>query len=666
MNCLINMIELYHQDFSKLNIMKLNIFIFSVFICLFSNQGFGQKSSVASADKKYERYAYIDAIATYESVAESGYKDEKMFQKLGNAYYFNADLEKAAKWYAELFSINNDQEPEYYYRYSQCLKTLGEYKEADKMLEQFNKKSGNDLRAKLFVSNKNYLEEIKENSGRFNVTDAGINSEYSDYGSSFMGNNLVFASARNTGGVSKKTFKWTNQSFTNLYSSEVKSDGSMSKPERFGNNINSKFHESTPIFTKDGLTMYFTRNNYLDGKKGKDDQRITLLKLYKANLEDGQWKNVTELPFNNDQYSVAHPALSKDDKTLYFASNMPGTKGQSDIFKVTINEDGTYSSPENLGSTINTEGKETFPFISDENELYFSSDGRPGLGGLDVYVSKIENDLSFKKVQNVGAPINGTHDDFSFMIDSESRNGFFSSNRVGGKGYDDIYKFTETRKLLCKQNLIGIITDKETDKIISDAKVSLFDENFQFLKAHISDDEGNYSFEVECGKKYYVRAEKIDFESNEGTITIPKSYGKSIFSLELEKRIKPIGLGTDLAKTLNIPIIYFDLDKSFIRNDASFELAKIVAVMKQYPKLKIDIRSHTDSRQTAEYNEALSERRAKSTRDWLIKNGIEASRLTAKGYGESQLINKCADGVDCSEVEHQVNRRSEFVIIAME
>jgi outer membrane protein OmpA-like peptidoglycan-associated protein len=660
------MIELYHQDFSKLNIMKLNIFIFSVFICLFSNQGFGQKSSVASADKKYERYAYIDAIATYESVAESGYKDEKMFQKLGNAYYFNADLEKAAKWYAELFSINNDQEPEYYYRYSQCLKTLGEYKEADKMLEQFNKKSGNDLRAKLFVSNKNYLEEIKENSGRFNVTDAGINSEYSDYGSSFMGNNLVFASARNTGGVSKKTFKWTNQSFTNLYSSEVKSDGSMSKPERFGNNINSKFHESTPIFTKDGLTMYFTRNNYLDGKKGKDDQRITLLKLYKANLEDGQWKNVTELPFNNDQYSVAHPALSKDDKTLYFASNMPGTKGQSDIFKVTINEDGTYSSPENLGSTINTEGKETFPFISDENELYFSSDGRPGLGGLDVYVSKIENDLSFKKVQNVGAPINGTHDDFSFMIDSESRNGFFSSNRVGGKGYDDIYKFTETRKLLCKQNLIGIITDKETDKIISDAKVSLFDENFQFLKAHISDDEGNYSFEVECGKKYYVRAEKIDFESNEGTITIPKSYGKSIFSLELEKRIKPIGLGTDLAKTLNIPIIYFDLDKSFIRNDASFELAKIVAVMKQYPKLKIDIRSHTDSRQTAEYNEALSERRAKSTRDWLIKNGIEASRLTAKGYGESQLINKCADGVDCSEVEHQVNRRSEFVIIAME
>ncbi|UQD55307.1 OmpA family protein [Flavobacterium sp. K5-23] len=646
--------------------MKRNLFIFSVFICLFSIQGFGQKASIASADKKYERYAYIDAIATYESVAESGYKDEKMFQKLGNAYYFNADLEKAAKWYAELFSMNKEQEPEYFYRYSQCLKTLGEYKEADKMLEQFNKKSGNDLRAKLFVSNKNYLEEIKENSGRFNVTDAGINSEFSDYGSSFIGNNLVFASARDTGGVSKKIFKWTNQSFTNLYSSEVKSDGSMSKPERFGNSINSKFHESTPIFTRDGLTMYFTRNNYLDGKKGKDDQRITLLKLYKASLIDGQWKNVTELPFNSDQYSVAHPALSKDDKTLYFASNMPGTKGQSDIFKVTIKEDGTYSSPENLGDIINTEGRETFPFISDDNELYFSSDGRPGLGGLDIYVSKIENDLSFKKVQNIGAPINGTHDDFSFMIDSESRNGFFSSNRVGGKGYDDIYKFTETRKLLCEQNLIGTITDKETDKIISDSKISLFDENFQFLKANISDNKGNYSFEVECGKKYYVRAEKIDFESNEGTFTIPKSNGKSILSLELEKRIKPIGQGTDLAKTLNIPVIYFDLDKSFIRNDASFELAKIVAVMKQYPKLKIDVRSHTDSRQTTQYNEVLSDRRAKSTRDWLIKNGIEASRLTAKGYGESQLINKCADGVDCSEAEHQANRRSEFVIISME
>lgn len=646
--------------------MKITNFIYSAILIILVSQGYAQKASVAAADKKYDRLAYVDAIATYEHVAEKGYKDEKMFQKLGNAYYFNAEMEKAWGWYAELFAMNPEQEAEYCYRYSQCLKAIGDYKKADKMLEQFSRKSGNDQRAKLFASNKNYLEEIKANSGRYIIGDAGINSEYSDYGSSFSGNKLIFASARDTGGVSKKVFKWTNQSFTNLYGSEVKPDGTLGKPEPFDDKINSKFHECTPVFTKDGLTMYFTRNNYLDGKKGKDSNKIILLKIYKATREDGQWKNIIELPFNSDQYSAAHPALSADDKTLYFASNMPGTLGQSDLFKVTINGNGTYSVPENLGTTINTEGRETFPFISDDNELYFASDGRPGLGGLDIYVSRIENDLSFTEVKNVGAPINGPQDDFAFLIDGKSRNGFFTSNRIGGKGFDDIYKFTETKKLRCEQAIAGIVTDQETGQFVADSKLSLFDEKFEFIKASVSDDKGEYGFEVECGKKYYVRAEKPDYETKERNIIIAKVTGKTDLSVALEKRIKPIGLGTDLAKTLNIPMIYFDLDKSFIRKDAAFELEKIVAVMKQYPKMKIDVRSHTDSRQTAKYNEALSDRRAKSTRAWLVENGIDASRLTAKGYGESQLVNHCADNVKCSEEEHQANRRSEFVIVSMD
>lgn len=646
--------------------MKIKFFVSIILLSCTSFQGFAQKAKVAAADKNYERFAYVDAIATYERVAEKGYKDEKMFQKLGNAYYFNAELEKAAKWYEALFSMNENQEPEYLYRYSQTLKSIGEYAKADKFLDMFNKKSGNDLRAKLYAKHKDYLEEIKANSGRFNIEDAGINSEFSDYGTSFSGNQLVFASARDTGGVAKKVFKWTNQSFTNLYSSVVKSDGKLEEPKRFGNRINSQFHESTPVFTKDGSTMYFTRNNFLEGKKGKDSKRITLLKIYKATLIDGQWKDVTELPFNSDQYSVAHPALSNDDKTLYFASDMPGTFGQSDLFKVTINEDGTYSIPENLGIKINTEGRETFPFISDENELYFATDGRPGLGGLDVYVAKIEKDKSFGEVQNVGAPINGPKDDFAFLIDSQSRNGFFTSNRDGGRGYDDIYKFTETKKITCEQILKGTITDKESSDFLEEVKMTLFDEKYQFLKGNVTNNRGQYSFEVECGKTYYVRAEKRNYETKESTISIEKVNGESYLNLELDKRIKSIALGTDLAKTLDIPIIYFDLDKSFIRKDAAFELEKIVAVLNEFPKIKIDIRSHTDSRQTAQYNEALSDRRAKSTRDWLIKNGIDASRLTAKGYGESQLINKCADGVSCTEAEHQLNRRSEFIVIAVE
>ncbi len=646
--------------------MKINTLIYSTVLSLIVLQGYAQKAKVASADKQYDRYAYVDAIATYERVANKGYKDEKMFQKLGNAYYFNAELEKAGKWYGELFAMNANQEAEYCYRYSQCLKAVGDYSQADNLLAEFNKKSDNDKRAQLFATHKNYLEEIKANSGRFNIADAGINSSFSDYGSAFSGNKLVFASARDTGGVSKKVFKWTNQSFTNLYSSEVKKDGTLGQPERFSKKINSKFHESTPVFTRDGKTMYFTRNNYLDGKKGKDNKRVTLLKIYKATQNAAsEWDNVVALPFNSDNYSVAHPALSVDEKTLYFASDMPGSLGQSDLFKVTINEDGSYGAPQNLGNTVNTEGRETFPFISNDNELYFASDGRPGLGGLDIYVAKIEKENSITDIQNVGAPINSTADDFAFLIDNKSRNGFFTSNRAAGKGFDDIYKFTETRKLACEQSLTGIITDKETTKIVPDTKLSLFDEKFQLLKEGASDENGKYSFEVLCGKTYFVRAEKKDYETKEGTISIAKTSGKSELNLALEQRIKPIGIGTDLAKTLNIPMIYFDLDKSFIRKDAAFELAKVLAVMQEHPKMTIDIRSHTDSRQTAQYNEALSDRRAKSTMAWLVKNGIESSRLTAKGYGETQLVNKCADGVECTEAEHQANRRSEFIITSM-
>ena len=646
--------------------MKIKTTLYSLFILLLLTSGYAQKKTVAKADVNYDRYAYVDAIVNYEKVAAKGYQDEKMFQKLGNAYYFKAELPQASKWYEQLFTLYPNQEAEYYYRYSQTLKATGDYKKSDQMLEQFNLKSGNDKRGILFKENKNYLEEIKANSGRFQVVDAGVNSAFSDYGSSFLGDKLVFASARDTGGVSKKVFKWTNKSFTNLYASEMKPDGEMGIPERFVRTINSKFNESTPIFTQDGKTMYFTRNNYLEGKRGRDSSKNTLLKLYKATLDtEGEWSNVTELPFNSNEYSVAHPALSQDEKTLYFASDMPGTLGQSDLFSVKINQDGTYGTPENLGPEINTEGRETFPFVSEENELFFASDGRPGLGGLDIFVAKKEVDESFYGIQNVGEPINSNQDDFAFLI-NKKRNGFFTSNREGGKGYDDIYRFVEYKKLICDQMLSGLITDQETKEIVSNAKMSLFDSNFKPLQVAQTDAQGRYSFAVDCGKTYYVRAEKEDYQTKEGSVRSKSFSSSKDYSMELERRIKPITVGTDLAKTLDIPMIYFDLDKSYIRKDASYELAKVLTVMQQYPAMKIEVRSHTDSRQTAAYNEKLSDRRAKATVAWLVKNGINSARLIGKGYGESQLVNPCSDGVKCSEEEHQANRRSEFIIVSMQ
>jgi outer membrane protein OmpA-like peptidoglycan-associated protein/tetratricopeptide (TPR) repeat protein len=641
-----------------------------VYSILFSSalvvQGYSQKTSVAAADKKYDRYAYVDAIATYERVANKGYKDSSMFQKLGNAYYFNAELEKAGKWYEQLFEMNQEPEPEYYYRYSQCLKAMGEYAKADKMLEQFNQKSGNDLRAKLFMNNKNYLQEIKNNSGRYFIEDAGINSKFSDYGSSFSENKLVFASARDTGGFTKKVFKWNNQSFTNLYSCEVDLDGNLGKPERFSKKNSSKFHESTPVFTKDGKTMYFTRNNFLNGKRGVDTNKNTLLKLYKASLSnDGEWENVTELPFNSNEYSLAHPALSVDDKTLYFASDMPGTLGESDLFKVAINNDGSYGKPENLGNKINTEGRETFPFISNDNELYYATDGHPGLGGLDIFVATIANDGTISESQNVGEPVNGKSDDFAFFIDSKSRKGYFTSNREGGKGYDDIYKLTETKKLICEQELEGVITDLADGKLLPDTQVILLDNNFKEMQQTISDSNAHYTFSVKCGEVYYVRAIRADYATKEQKVTIARESGKTNLSIALEKSICKVTVGDDLGKCFGIKMIYFDLDKSFVRKEGAFELEKILDVMKQYPEMKIDVRSHTDSRQTFAYNEKLSDRRAKATIEWLVKNGIAAERLTGKGYGETQLVNHCSDNVKCTEEEHQANRRSEFIISAM-
>jgi outer membrane protein OmpA-like peptidoglycan-associated protein/tetratricopeptide (TPR) repeat protein len=640
--------------------------IYSLILLLLTVSVFGQKARIEAANKNYNNYSYIDAIAIYESVALKGYKDEKMFQKLGNAYYFNADFSKADKWYHELFALNEEQEPEYYYRYSQTLKSVGDYSKANKILENFNKKAGNDIRSKLYESQKDYLQVIKANSGRYTIADAGINSEYSDYGSSFCNNNLVFTSARDTGRVSKKVFKWTNQSFTNLYSSKINADGNLANPKLFSKIINSKFHESTPVFTKDGQTMYFTRNNYLDGKQGKDTKKVTLLKLYKATLNNGNWTNIVELPFNSNDYSVAHPALSVDENTLYFVSDMPGTFGQSDLFKVAIKLDGTYGKPENLGNTINTEGRETFPFVSGNNELYFASDGRPGLGGLDIFVTKIENNNTYSSILNVGSPINGSQDDFAFLINTKDSRGFFTSNRTGGVGYDDIYSFTETRKLLCEQVLSGILIDQETGAILANEKISVFDEHFELKQEIKTDDKGYYNAEVTCGKTYYIRAYKEGYETKEDKIIIGNTSGKTDFPLKLNKLLKPIKVGTDLTKTLDIPIIYFDLDKSIIRKDATFDLAKILVVMQQFPKMKIDVRSYTDSRQTEQYNSKLSDKRVKSTIDWLIKNGIEKNRLTGKGYGESQLVNHCSDGVECTELEHQANRRSEFIIISID
>lgn len=630
-----------------------------------------QEAQTKRADTRMERFAYIDAIQLYEHVANKGYHTSEVLKNLGDAYYFNGKLIEAHKWYSILFEEieGNEIASEYYYRYAQTLKSIEEYDRATVVLEQFKKLEAEDIRTKLIEGSKDYRAEIEANSGRYELQLVPFNSEASDYGTTVYDGKLIFASARKKGTVSKKIHSWTSEYFTNLYSVEIKEDGTYGDLETFAKKLNTKFNESTPVLTKDGMTMYFSRNNFNKGKRGKDAHKTTLLKIYKSSKDEkGKWSEAEELPFNSNAFSTAHPALTVDGKWMYFASDRANGFGKSDLYKVEIKENGGFGLPINLGEKINTEGRESFPFITENNELYFSTDGRPGLGGLDIFVTKIKEDGSFSKVQNIGEPANSPLDDFSFYINVDSKKGFLSSNRVNGVGKDDIYSFNELRALVldCIQGIEGVVYDAKTKERLPFAEVKLYDADFNLVAETKADANAFYSFpSLTCGTKFRINASLEGYNTVEETVVLPNETGVTKADLELDKKRIEIKKGDDLFKVLKLNPIYFDLDKHNIRPDAAAELAKVQAVLIEYPTMKIDIRSHTDSRASHKYNEDLSSRRAKSTADWLVANGINRARLTWKGYGENQLVNECADGVPCSEEAHQLNRRSEFIVIEL-
>lgn len=617
------------------------------------------QNKLEKADKNYENYAYIDAIKIYERVAEKGYKSKELFQKLGNSYYFNGILDKAETWYEKLFDLNQEVEPEYYYRYAQTLQSVKKYVRAENYMQKFYNLT-NDYRGKLYIDSKEYLNDIPSDYYKYEVEDSGINSSESDYGVAYFNDRLFFSSTRKTHKIENGKDKWTNQNYSNLFSIRVDERGNPVYIDELKDELKSKYHEATPVFSNDGKTVYFTRNNMEKGKGKRDKNKTVLLKIYKAELEsDGKWKNAKILSFNQEEYNYAHPALSKDEKTLYFVSDMSDTFGESDIYKVDIHEDGSFGMPKNLGNNINTKGRETFPYISKDSTLYFATDGRPGFGGLDIFKTRMKKDGTFHIPENISKPLNSEMDDFAFVEGAVDSTGFISSNRLGGKGFDDIYKFKALKKAETKF-FEGLIVDSETQDTIVPEKVSLYDANQRFVKDIPVDENGNFQVELQKDREYYIKTEHPDYLTAE--TRVKGNDPNSKLTNKMDKKNKTVGLGDDLAKTFGINI-YFSFDKYDIRPDAEADLAKIVEVMKQNPSVKIEVRSHTDSRQSESYNMRLSEYRAKNTRLYMINKGIHPSRIKAKGFGETQLLNNCTDDVECTTQEHQVNRRSEFVII---
>ncbi|HLW33573.1 MAG TPA: OmpA family protein [Aequorivita sp.] len=641
-----------------MNTLLRKIFLIAL-VALTAGSGFAQKRDIQKANKEFDKFAYIDAREIYLKVVADGYESAQIFENLGDTYYFNSDYTNASIWYQKLLNQFPDEiEPEYYYRAAQSLKSVGKYKESDQLLKDYIAKGGTGLVIQQYKDDPNYLKSTVFKSREFNLEKVAINTASSDFGAAFyMDNKLVYASATNTQGT--KTSDWTNQPYLDLFMADRDSLGGLSNPVALGGDINTPYHEASATFTKDGNTVYFTRNNFLDGKKGKDKNKTIRLKLYKATKTgENTWTNVVELPFNSNNYSVAHPALSPDGKKLYFSSDMPGTMGMSDLWYVDVLGNDSYGEPVNLGPEINTSARESFPFISDKNNLYFSSDGRSGLGGYDIFVTPLDKEGKPGSITNLGSPSNSAQDDIGFIIDEESRIGYLTSNRGGDRGSldDDIYLVIET----CTINIKGRVFDKETNKPLPGADVSLLDKNNQLVSSTIAKADGTYSFMADCDTQYTVRGAKEGYKPYETMIMTPALSGTIDVPLPLE-RIGPCA-PDDLGCILNLQPIYFDFDKWNIRPDAEIELAKILAAMREYPELIIHIESHTDSRGSHSYNERLSENRAQSTLKWLVGKGIDAKRLTAKGYGETRLVNKCSDGVSCTAEEHQLNRRSMFII----
>ncbi|WP_109851857.1 OmpA family protein [Aquimarina sp. AU58] len=642
-----------------------------IFMLLFfgNNTLLSQEKKLKKAKEQYDKYQYIDAQETYLKVARKGYKSADLFMNLGDSYYFNSQFEEALKWYEELVNSYPDQvQPEYYFRYAQTLKTVERYQDSDTYMQKFATANGNDLRAKLFLDGSDYLKRIDFQSGRFEIENASVNSSFVEFGTAFYGKNIVFSSSRDTLTFKKTIHQWNGEAFLNLFEATYDSvNSNFSKIKRFDRKINSKFHESTPVFTKDTRTIYFTRNNFEEGKLGRDQRGTNKLKIYRSYKNpEGGWTTPQNLPFNSDEYSVAHPTLSSDEKTLYFSSDMPGGKGLSDLYEVAINGDGSFGEPKNLGDRINTEGKETFPFIGADGELYFSSDGHMGLGGLDVYVTKVNPQTDKEKlVVNVGRPINGPKDDFAFIIDENTKKGYFSSNREGGKGSDDIYSFVELEDLkdFCETTIAGLVTDKDTNELLPGTKVSLYDSNNNLIQSFVMGNEATYSQLVECESSYFVRAEKEEYNTLEKLVNTSDKSQTMDTPLALEKKIKTADVGDDLTKVLALKPIYFNFNGYTIRSDAKIELAKVIEVMNQYANMKLEIRAHTDSHGEDQYNLYLSEKRAEATVNYMIDNGISADRLIGKGYGETQLVNDCGNESNCEKDKHQLNRRSEFIII---
>lgn len=614
-----------------------NLYI-SLGFMLISMTVMAQNKDTEEADKLFRKFEYVDAAKEYLKVKS---KNAYVYKQLAESYFNVYNTKEAVKWYAK--AVESKQDAETYYRYAQMLKAEGMYEEANKQMQKFASMAPKDQRAIAFNQDPDYLPKLKSQTKLFDEKVLDINDKkYADFGAVLVDNTVYFTSARNT---ARKTYGRNEEPFLDMYTATYnRNNGSLSEPTPIVE-INSKFHDGPAAVTADGNTMYFSSESFKEGNYEKDTpgQRTGLIYLFVATKVNGSWSNIKPVPFNG-KWSTGNPSISKDGKTLYFASNRKGSLGATDIWKVEVKGNNTYSEPVNLGKKVNTEGNENFPFITDDNKLYFASDGRKGLGGLDIYVKDLSVDSD---ALNVGLPVNSPQDDFAFTFSNDANIGFFATNRDGN---DDMHFAIP----ICGVDAVVMVTDSKTGKPLVDANVAILDSKNNVIETRKTNTDGWVTYSIDCNTAYSVVVSANGYKNN--ILPVDRHPGGK---LDVPAKLDPIE-SIIKGDMVHLNDIYFEFDKSNITQQGATELNKLVEVMKARPAMVIMAKAHTDNRGSEEYNLSLSDRRARAVVQYVISQGIAEDRISGKGFGETQPKVNCTE---CTEEQHAENRRNEFLIV---
>ncbi len=695
-----------------------------------------QDKLIEKGDKLAKKFRYEKAVKFYKKATDADANHLDARAKLANALVETGDLQSAEAIYSTL--ATNPAAPAIAkFNYAQVLRSNGKYEEAARFYEEFAKADPKNPLAEEFKNFKEEVAKLSQDRHEYSLISAPENSSASELSAAFLNSSIVITTNRKSSSAGKNLDFMTGKNYYDIMALGT-SEKYTAEPKKLKGKVDRKLNEGPCTFSSDGKEMIFTRSNY----KKKSAGGIRMLGLYHAFWDRKKgWVNIEALPFNSPTYNVAEPSLSKDGTKLYFISDMPGGEGGTDIY-VSTKQGNQWGPPTNLGKEINTSGKEAFPFIAPDGTLYFSTDSRVGLGGLDIYSATFSGS-KWTDITNLGAPINTASDDFAYVTDGSGRDGYMVSNRPGGMGSDDIYKFHRLTETIC-----GTVTEMRSKNSINNVLIKAMAPNGEVYTAR-SSEKGDFCMNLMPGKQYKVVADRDGFFTYEGGMSVnaaknaqqrivmrPKGgialtvdvtkkgggalsdatvllynkntgevrkqtsdvEGKAVFDLFPDqeydlKVMKKTGtrdsvydrfakaistMGFKPSQSINeeaqltqydgkfvfdLPNVYFEYNSYIIKPFAKKELDKVTEVMKSFPDMEIELSSHTDCRGSAAYNLGLSALRAQACVLYLDSNGVNKRRLIAIGYGEEKIVNKCKDGVPCTEQEHAVNRRTEFKVI---